>query len=384
MTPQVISNIFSASLLIIIAINENKQFNRHLPQERLFMALVYTNIALCFSAISYWYCQSQSGKFYVILNFLFISATFITIPVLVYNWFLYSLFSIFRDFPLIQKYKKYTKLIIVVVIAFLIINFFTLFLFYLDENNGFHRGSLFYHFMIACLLFFLFTNAMIVYNRKKIRQGHLVPLLFFAVPTIISCVISVLAYGIEINWAGTTLAIFIIYLFIQKQRLGTDYLTNLYNRRELNEYLENHIRGRRSNERFGIIMIDINQFKSINDRWGHIVGDEVLVAHSKILKSSFRAGEFIARYGGDEFIVVMKADSIDEVTAAVNRFIKSINQFNSMNNKPWELSVSIGYDIYDPATHDLNVDELLNHVDKLMYKAKSESGTTAITKEIKA
>jgi len=228
----------------------------------------------------------------------------------------------------------------------------------------------------------MFTNGMILYNRKKIRQGHLIPMLFFAVPTIISSVISILAYGIEINWAGTTLAIFIIYLFIQRQRLGTDYLTNLYNRRELNEYLENHIRGRRSNERFGIIMIDINQFKSINDHWGHIVGDEVLVAHSKILKSSFRSGEFSARYGGDEFIVVMRANSIDDVTAAVNRFIKSINQFNAINNNPWELSVSIGYDLYDPAIHDMNVDELLDHVDKLMYKAKSESGTAAITAEI--
>jgi len=384
MTPQIMSNLFSASLLIIIAINENKQLNRHLPQERLFMTLVYNNIVLCFSAILCGYFLNFPGRFYYISNFIFTSAVFIAMPLLVYNWFLYSLFSIFRDVSLLQKYKKYTKLIVIAVVALIMTNFFTQSLFYLDGNNGFHRGTFFYHFMLACLLFLLLITVMIVRHKKRIRQGHLVPMLFFAVPTIISCVISVLAYGIEINWAGTTLAIFIIYLFIQRQRLGTDYLTNLYNRRELNEYLENHIRGRRSNERFGIIMIDINQFKGINDRWGHVVGDEVLVAHSKLLKSSFRAGEFIARYGGDEFIVVMRANSIDEVTAAVNRFINSVNQFNSMNNKPWELSVSIGYDLYDPAIHDMKVDELLNHVDKLMYKAKSESGTTAITAEIKA
>ncbi|NLO99605.1 MAG: GGDEF domain-containing protein, partial [Clostridiaceae bacterium] len=143
-------------------------------------------------------------------------------------------------------------------------------------------------------------------------------------------------------------------------------------------------RGRRSNERFGIIMIDINQFKKINDNWGHSVGDEVLIAHSKILKSSFRSGEFISRHGGDEFIVIMEANSIDDVTAAVNRFVNSINLFNKTNTYLWELSVSIGYDLYDPSSSDLSIDELLNHVDKLMYKAKSQSGTVAFTSEVKA
>lgn len=381
---QVIINLFSATLLIVIAINENKQYNRHLPQERLFIALVYTNIALCFSDAIAWSLEKTPGTLNYILNYIFTSSAFVAIPMLTYNWFLYSLFSIFRDNALLEKYKKYKKLLIIFSLALTITNYFTHFLFYLDENNSFHWGTLFYHLMFTCFSFFLFTVVMIIYNRKKIRAGHFAPMLFFAVPTLISSILAIFIYGIAISWVGTTLAIFIIYLFIQSQRLGTDYLTNLYNRRELSEYLQNRIRGRRSNERFGIIMIDINQFKKINDNWGHSVGDEVLIAHSKILKSSFRSGEFISRHGGDEFIVIMEANSIDDVTAAVKRFVNSINLFNKTNTYLWELSVSIGYDLYDPSSSDLSIDELLNHVDKLMYKAKSQSGTVAFTSEVKA
>jgi len=383
-TPQVIINLFSAILLIITAINENKQHNRYLPQERLFMTLVYTNIFLCLSDAIAWSVEKAPGKLSYILNYIFSSAVFVAIPVLIYIWFLYSLFSIFRDKDLLLKYSRHFKSLIVLSLVLIIMNYYTDFLFYLDENNIYHRGPFFYHTMFTYFSLFLLTVVIIIYNRKKIRTGHFIAMMFFVIPIIITSLLAIFIYGIAISWVGTTLAIFIIYLFIQRQRLGTDYLTNLYNRRELNEYLQNHMQGRRSNERFGIIMIDINQFKRINDSWGHAAGDEVLIAHSKILRSSFRSGEFISRYGGDEFIVVMQATSIDDVTAAVNRFINSINQFNAMNTNPWELSVSIGYDFYDPATSELNIDELLSHVDKLMYKAKAESGTTAITAEIKS
>lgn len=227
------------------------------------------------------------------------------------------------------------------------------------------------------------TYVMIIVNRKRIRPDHFMPMVFFAVPTIITSIISILIYGIALSWVGTTLAIFIIYLFIQSQRMGTDYLTNLYNRRQLNEFLANHMRGRRNNEKYGIIMIDINQFKQINDTLGHAAGDEVLIALAKLLRTSFRSGEFISRYGGDEFIVVMSANSYDDITAAVKRFRSAIEQFNKSGLKTWDLSVSIGYDLYDPS-EGKSFDVVLNHVDSLMYKDKARIGAPPKTAELNA
>ena len=382
-TLQVIINLFAAIILFVIAVNENKQFKRHLPQERLFMSLVYINIFLCLSDAISWSLEKTPGTINFIVKQIFSSLAFATIPIFAYTWFLYCLFNIFRDSVLLAKYTRVMKPLILVSLSIIILNYFTHFLFYLDQNNVYHRGPLFYPLVFISFSLFLFTFGMIIYNKKKIRSDHFAPMVFFVVPTIVTTILAIFMYGTAISWVGTTLAIFIIYLFIQSQRLGTDFLTNLYNRRQLDEYLQNHIRGRRKNEKFGIIMIDINQFKRINDCWGHSAGDEVLIAHSKILKSSFRSGEFISRYGGDEFIVIMKSTCIDDITAAVKRFTTSIDQFNKTNINPWTLGVSIGYDFYDPSSSDLDIADLLNHVDRLMYQAKTASGAKSINTSIK-
>lgn len=382
-TLQVIINLFAAIILFVIAVNENKQFKRHLPQERLFMSLVYINIFLCLSDAISWSLEKTPGTINFIAKQIFSSLAFAAIPIFAYTWFLYCLFNIFRDSVLLAKYTRVMKPLILVSLSIIILNYFTHFLFYLDQNNVYHRGPLFYPLVFISFSFFIFTLGMIIYNKKRIHAGHFAPMVFFVVPTIVTTILAIFMYGTAISWVGTTLAIFIIYLFIQSQRLGTDFLTNLYNRRQLDEYLQNHIRGRRKNEKFGIIMIDINQFKRINDCWGHSAGDEVLIAHSKILKSSFRSGEFIFRYGGDEFIVIMKSTCIDDITAAVKRFTTSIDQFNKTNINPWILGVSIGYDFYDPSSSDLDIADLLNHVDRLMYQAKTASGAKSINTSIK-
>lgn len=288
------------------------------------------------------------------------------------------MFNIFRDEKKLEKFEKVIKPMIFACSALIIINTLTHHLFYLDENNRYHRGPLFYPYVLMCFSMFAVTFIMIIVHRKRIRPDHFLPMIFFAVPTIITSILSILIYGIALSWVGTTLAIFIIYLFIQSQRLGTDYLTNLYNRRQLNEYLANHMRGRRNNEKYGIIMMDIDQFKQINDTHGHSAGDEVLIALAKILKSSFRSGEFISRYGGDEFIIVMSATCYDDITAAVKRFRASIEQFNKTNLKCWHLSVSIGYALYDPS-EGKSFDTILNHVDSLMYKDKTSIQAAPVT-----
>jgi len=375
--------LFAAALLIVIAINENLQFNRHLTRERLFLIMVYTNIILCLSDAIAWSLENTPGAVNYLLNQVFTSLAFIAIPILTYTWFLYVLYNIHRDEAKLEEYEKLMKPIILASSLIIIPNTFTHYLFLLDENNCYHRGPLYYPYVLICFSVLIFTFFMILFNRKKIRPDHFLPMVFFVVPTIITSILAILIYGIALSWVGTTLAIFIIYLFIQSQRLGTDYLTNLYNRRQLNEYLSYYMRGRRNNEKFGIIMMDINQFKQINDNWGHAAGDEVLIALAKILKSSFRSGEFISRYGGDEFIVVMSATCIDDVTAAVKRFKNSIEQFNKTSLKSWNLSVSIGYDLYDPAL-GMNFDAALNHVDSLMYREKSKPDTASLTAGLNA
>ena len=98
--------------------------------------------------------EKSPGKLSYILNYIFSSAVFVAIPVLIYIWFLYSLFSIFRDKDLLLKYSRHFKSLIVLSLVLIIMNDYTDFLLP-DENNIYHRGPFF---IILCLLFVVFVN----------------------------------------------------------------------------------------------------------------------------------------------------------------------------------------------------------------------------------
>ncbi len=85
----------------------------------------------------------------------------------------------------------------------------------------------------------------------------------------------------------------------------TDKLTNLYNRRKLDELLQTEIhRSERFEHTFGIAILDIDHFKKVNDEYGHLIGDKVLIEISNILKKYLRKTDYVGRFGGEEFIII--------------------------------------------------------------------------------
>ena len=120
-------------------------------------------------------------------------------------------------------------------------------------------------------------------------------------------------------------------------------------------------------------MIDLNSCKLVNDRFGHDVGDEALQHLARILKQTFRKGDFIAGYGGYEFVVLMNMKSGSDATRAVRRLKENVNRFNEKKIAPYRLSLSIGFDTYTPMP-GFTVHDFLRHIDGLMYEEKEKSG----------
>ena len=120
---------------------------------------------------------------------------------------------------------------------------------------------------------------------------------------------------------------------------------------------------------FSAIMIDLNDFKSINDIYGHGVGDDALRTSADLLKDCIRSKDFIARIGGDEFFIILDIDYRNRLEKIINRIKNSFLDFNKQGDKPYELSASMGYDVYE---YDLGmgVEEFKIHLDHLMYEDK--------------
>ena len=124
------------------------------------------------------------------------------------------------------------------------------------------------------------------------------------------------------------------------------------------------------------LMIDLDGMKSINDQFGHQAGDQALIQTARILQVSFRKGDFIARYGGDEFVVILTVEDPDGLDKAVRRLESNLLQFNETGQSPFPLSLSIGAGVYDPAA-DQTIDAFIGRLDKTMYYVKYNARSAA-------
>ncbi len=153
----------------------------------------------------------------------------------------------------------------------------------------------------------------------------------------------------------------------------TDELTKIFNRKKLNQTITEEMnRAKRYNEKFSIIMFDIDHFKKINDNFGHEIGDEVLKNIAKIVGSQLRITDIFGRWGGEEFIIISPKTQKEEATYLAERIRISIKEFAF----PIVRNVTCSLGVTEWTEKD-DEKSLLKRVDDALYEAK-ESGRNRV------
>lgn len=362
-------NIVAFVILMIIRRNETGLIEKQSTQHRIFMALVNTNLLLIVVDILGWVFNGRMGWINFCLNQGSNMLLYMLEILPAVLWVLYADYQVFHDNARIRKLILPLGGIVLINALASIISLRTGWFFSVDANNIYHRGVYFGVHLLFCYSPVGYAFMLILFNRKRINKKYFWPLLLYMVPLLIGSVLQIIFYGLLLNWICLTISLLIVYLNIQDRGLNTDYLTKAYNRRQLDYYINNKIRNSTKEKTFAAIIIDVNDFKQINDIHGHLVGDEALQEIVKLLRECMRNDDFIARYGGDEFCVILDMQEEDKLRAIVDRIKKDVETFNRNKGKQYQLSLSIGYDIYD-AESKMSSDDFLENVDKLMYRQK--------------
>jgi two-component system cell cycle response regulator len=154
-----------------------------------------------------------------------------------------------------------------------------------------------------------------------------------------------------------------------------DHLTGLYNRRGFFALTEQRFKlARRENTRLLFIIADLDGLKTINDTYGHELGDHAIKDAADILKDTFRESDIIGRIGGDEFAIVVAENVPASAETVTARLRGKIDEFKKEHLRHYQLSISIGIAHCDPAS-SCSIDEMLANADELMYQQKKAKYT---------
>lgn len=363
-------DIFSLIILIIVLINNFKRKTYETIDQRIYNSLVLANIIVAFVDGIAWFVDQKTFVGAVELNKISNALLYALSPLCGLLWAMFVHFKIYKDE---KKLKSFAILTSIPFWMNFIVSFLSIFLgiyFFIGPGNTFQRNSPFslIPFFLA-ILYAIYSIINTLIKRKNLSKRNYFPILSYVFIPLICAFIQAVYYGLSLIVPSLTISLVIVYISMQNELNVTDYLTGLSNRTHLVFYLESECKKVRGDEELYGLMLDIDNFKSINDNFGHVEGDKALVTFSSILKKSTTANSFIARYAGDEFVILVKLSKNQSIDDYVRSLQKAVDNLRSLLNTDYNLDYSLGYTKY---VSKETYKDFLNRMDSRMYCEKNK------------
>jgi len=210
-------------------------------------------------------------------------------------------------------------------------------------------------------------------------DAHYLPqLLFGLIALVLLFNVYVIKQRLELRHTREELVLQMVYNEASERLSLVDPLTDTFNRRYMDQVIAKDLsRAERLGVNLVFLMIDVNDFKSVNTRFGHLTGDRILVEVGQVLKRTFRASDIIIRFGGDEFLVMLSDTDENSSEYAIERLRRQLEKWNGEKLIPgYHMALSWGAAVYGKGSELKNV---LDIADRKMYEHKAANANRAET-----
>ena len=351
--------------------------------EKYYTVLTFINIfALCIVQISVRYSntlsKSKKRSFYVLFNVIIVAA--------LCEWSAAMLEGAGASTRFFHTIVKCTELSIAPYIAFLfvfiiekrkqkfiysilslnvlleVLSAFTGLIYKVDSNSCYMHASFYWIYILFYTFSILYCVYYMAITVKKYQFRGFNFFIFMALFMLLGISIQLMNKNIKVDYLVMGILSIMLYVFILELTNQTDQITGLLNRRAYENYIES------LNKKSLILFFDVDEFKSINDRYGHIYGDLCLKEIAQVIRKNYGEYGLCFRYGGDEFCAILTSD-LNKINKFNQSFFHSLRVLRQQEkNLP---SVSLGYALFDLKKDSLS--DVLEKADQMMYENKQKN-----------
>lgn len=361
-------------ILMLTILYSQRQMRATSAVQRQFNGMIGVTIFMLVIDAACWVLDGTAFPMARVLNYTVESIYYALHVIMPFFWAIYVELALSANMKAARRRLLIAGVPLVLLIAFLPFNIHLGWVFTIDSQNVYHRewGLIVYAFYTYAALLYASIRALIkakdsiwVEDRRRCYT-----MASFAVLPSLGGILQAIFYGVSLNWILAAVSVLFVYIDAQNRQISADPMTGLNNRRELSKFLLKECQTQREGA-LGLIMIDVDGFKLVNDTFGHFYGDTVLQRVANVLKLSCKNTQaFIGRYGGDEFCIVYPTSdrqSVDDLIASIDENLKTWNEVHS--DVP-PIQLSLGYSMFQTDRDDC-AEALIRRADQQMYEVKN-------------
>ena len=387
-TSALIVNGFAILCLLILLVNFDRKQRRFILKDQLiFRYMLLTNIVMLLLDAGTWVLDGMSFAGARDLNLAVTAAYYALNPLMS------VLYALFCDVkigtpPDTRRRLLYVYLLpISVNLVLTVLSLWSPLLFRIGPDNVYSRAPfLALSFVLSYLLLPLSFGRVLAYlirSKDSIepisglnnRHATFTLLVFPVAPLLGGIMQAFWDMPITVVWLTTVFMQLIIFINIQNSQIFTDELTGLYNRRQTVAYLQSLLQPSIRERPVCLAILDVDNFKQINDRYGHLAGDRALRVLASALQRECDRNTFISRYGGDEFIIITRQCDAAMTADLLRRVDHNLREYCLKENLPYALSISAGVAVRGGDIQ--TIDALYAAADAELYRQKARMSRRA-------